>query len=222
MGWLESLNAAARKDPSKLSQGERQKIAEDLVTFSSFGAAAITYVPIPLSDFLLVTPVQASMVMSVGRVYGRKLELAEAKEILLELGAVCGVGLVAQKGFATLSKIILPGLGGFLAGPYAFAVTYGLGQVAMRYFEKQDATRESLASAFKDAVKKAKGLFSREKLEEFRRRQGQDIEAFARAHADGRAPSRRRRPARRTAAKRPAKKQAAGKRPRSPSPRRRR
>lgn len=221
MGWLESLNAAARKDTSRLPLEERRKIAEDLVTLSSFGAAAVTYVPIPLSDFLLVTPVQASMVMSVGRVYGRKIELSEAKEILLELGAVCGVGLVAQKGFATLSKIILPGLGGLLAGPYAFAVTYGLGQVAMRYFEKQDATRESLASAFSDAVKRAKGLFSREKLEEFRRRQGKDVEEFARAHADGSRPKRGK-PARRAAPRKVARKRAAGKRTRSSPAKRRR
>ncbi len=220
MRWLDSLNAAALKDTSKLSLAERQKTAEDLVMLSSFGAAAVTYVPIPLSDFFLVTPVQASMVMYVGRVYGRKLELSEAKEILIELGAVCGVGIVAQKGFATLSKIILPGLGGFIAGPYAFAVTYGLGQVAKRYFEKQDATRESLSGTFSDAVKRAKGLFSREKLEEFRRRQGKDVEEFARAHADG--SPRRGKPARRAAPRKVAGKTATGKRTRSSSAKRRR
>ncbi len=221
MGWLESLNAAVMKDTSRLSLAERQKIAEDVVMLSSFGAAAVTYVPLPLSDFFIVTPVQASMVMYVGRVYGRKLELSEAKDILLELGAVCGIGLVAQKGFATLSKIILPGLGGVLAGPYAFAVTYGLGQVAKRYFEKQGATRESLSTAFTDAVKRAKGLFSREKLEEFRRRQGQDVEEFARSHAGGSRPKRGK-PARRAAPRRVAKKRAAGKRTRPSSAKRRR
>ncbi|MHB8875800.1 MAG: DUF697 domain-containing protein, partial [Myxococcaceae bacterium] len=108
MSWMNSLNAAARGPKGEVSDLERRKIAEDLVMMSSMGAAAITYAPIPLTDFVLVTPVQASMVMAVGRVYGRELNLTESKHILLELASVCGLGLLAQKGFATLTKILLP------------------------------------------------------------------------------------------------------------------
>lgn len=181
MGWMDSLNQAANpKKPNKaLSDEERGRIAKDLVVMSSFGSAAVTFAPVPLSDFFLVTPVQASMVMSVGRIYGRKLDLTEAKEILLELAAVCGVGLVAQKGFATLTKLLLPGLGGVLAGPYAFAVTYGLGNVAIRYFASGGAPTEVLKSVYEGAVREGKGLFSREKLNEFRKRRGQEVEDFA-------------------------------------------
>jgi len=182
MGWLESLDEAVKRDPSGLDPGERRKISEDLVMLSSLGAAAVTYVPVPLSDFFLVTPVQASMVMSVGRVHGRKIDLAEARRILLELAAVCGVGILAQKGFATLSKILLPGLGGLLAGPYAFAVTYGLGKVSIRYFESGGAA-EGLKAVFEEAVRDGRRLFSREKVAEFRKRRGQDVEEFARKHA---------------------------------------
>src|SRR5262245_22443765 len=96
MSWMDSLGSAA-KPGKKLSPEERNRIAKDLVTMSSFGAAAVTLAPIPGSDFVLVTSVQASMVVSVGRVFGRELTLAQAKDVVIELAAVCGMGLVAQK-----------------------------------------------------------------------------------------------------------------------------
>lgn len=218
MGWLDSLEAAANKDTSKLEEDERRKIAADLVKVSSFGAAAVTYVPVPLSDFLLVTPVQASMVMTVGRVYGRKLDSAGAKQLLVELGAVCGVGLVAQKGFATLSKLLLPGLGGLIAGPYAFGVTYGLGHVAMRYFETRGHSRAALKQVFEDAVAEAKRIFSTEKLEEFRKERGAEVEEFARGAAGGKkkagAPKKKRPAPRRPASSAPSKRPRSRRAPR--------
>jgi uncharacterized protein (DUF697 family) len=185
MGWLDSLNAAAKGRGKSLDDSERERIAADIVTMSSMGAAVVTLAPIPLSDFVVVTPVQASMVMAVGRIYGRELNLSESKHILVELGSVCGVGLLAQKGFATLSKLLLPGLGGVLAGPYAFAVTYGMGRVAMSYFRGKDATRDTLKRVYEDAVAEGKKIFSKEKLDEFRKKRGAEVEDFARGDGAG-------------------------------------
>lgn len=189
MGWMDSLNAAAKKG-EKVAPNERDTIAQDLVTMSSFASAAVTYAPIPGADFILVTPIQASMVMAVGRVYGRKMSMDEAKHVLLELTSVCGVSLIAQKGFATASKLLLPIVGGIVAGvlsgPWAFAVTYGMGKVAMNYFSDRHTTRESMKSVFDDAVSEGKKLFSKEKLEEFRKKQGRDVEDFAKREADER------------------------------------
>ena len=145
--------------------------------------AAVTYAPVPLTDFVLVTPVQASMVMAVGRVSGRELDFDESKHIVMELASVCGLSLIAQKGFATLSKIFLPGLGGILAGPYAFGVTYGMGRVAIRYFQDREHSRETLKRIFDDAVREAKSLFSIEKLNAFRKKWGKDVDDFARGAA---------------------------------------
>ena len=168
MSWMDSLGKAAK--PGKdLSAEERRKIAKDLVNVSSLGAAAATLVPLPGSDFVVVTSVQASMVAGVGRVYGRELTLQQAKEILLELAAVCGLGLIAQKGFATLTKILLPGLGGVLAGPYAYAVTYGMGHAAISYFENRDLTHETMKRVYEEAVAEGKRIFSRQKLDDFRK-----------------------------------------------------
>src|SRR5207245_2257091 len=127
---------------------------------SSFGAAVVTIAPIPGSDFFLTTPLQAAMVMAVGRVYGRTLSVDESKHVLVEIASVCGVGLLAQKGFATLSKILLPVIGGVLAGPWAFGVTYGMGYVAMHYFKNKDASRATLKGVYNAAAKQAKKVFT--------------------------------------------------------------
>jgi len=169
MSWMDSLGSAA-KPGKNLDPEERKKISKDLVTMSSFGAAAVTLAPIPGSDFILVTSVQASMVAAVGRVFGRELTVAQAKDVVVELAAVCGLGLIAQKGFATLTKILLPGLGGVLAAPYAFAVTYGMGHAAMSYFENQDFTKETIKRVYEEAMAEGKRIFSRETFAQFRRR----------------------------------------------------
>lgn len=184
MSWMDSLGSAAK--PGKdLDPEERRKISKDLVTMSSFGAAAATLVPIPGSDFFAVTAVQGSMVVAVGRVFGRELTMAQAKDIVLELAAVCGMGLLAQKGFATITKILLPGLGGVLAAPYAFAVTYGMGNAAMTYFENKDFTKETIKRVYDEAVAEGKRIFSKDTFDQFRKKKGAEVEEFARRQAGG-------------------------------------
>lgn len=184
MSWMDSLGSAA-KPGKNLGPEERRKISKDLVTMSSLGSAAVTLAPIPGSDFVLVTSVQASMVVSVGRVFGRELTLKQAKDVVIELAAVCGMGLIAQKGFATITKILLPGLGGVLASPFAFAVTYGMGHAAMSYFENQDFTKETIKRVYEEAVAEGKRIFSKETFAQFRKKKGAEVEDFAREQAEG-------------------------------------
>jgi uncharacterized protein (DUF697 family) len=184
MTWMDSLGSAAK--PGKdLGPEERRRISKDLVTMSSFGSAAATLVPIPGSDFFAVTAVQGSMVVAVGRVFGRELTMAQAKDIVVELAAVCGMGLLAQKGFATITKILLPGLGGVLAAPYAFAVTYGMGHAAMTYFENKEFTKETIKRVYEEAVNEGKRIFSKGTFDQFRKKKGAEVEEFARQQAEG-------------------------------------
>jgi uncharacterized protein (DUF697 family) len=186
MGWMDSLNAAAKAaGKKKLSGAQAEGIAKDLVMMSSFGSAAVTLVPIPLSDFIAVTAVQASMVTAIGRVYGRELSKEEAKHLVLELASVCGAGLVAQKGFATLTKIFLPGLGGVLAAPWAFGITWGMGHVAMTYFANREVTKSVLRTVFNQAKDEASSVFTKDKFDEFRKKYGNNVEEFVKDEADG-------------------------------------
>lgn len=184
MGWIDSLNAAARAaGKKKLSGAQAEEIAKDLVLMSSFGSAAVTLVPIPFSDFIAVTAVQASMVTAIGRVYGRELSKEEAKHLVLELASVCGAGLVAQKGFATLTKIFLPGLGGVLAAPWAFGITWGMGHVAMTYFANREVTKAVLKTVFTKAKSEAGSVFTKDKFNEFRKKYGGSVEEHVRKEA---------------------------------------
>ncbi len=184
MGWMDSLNAAAKAATTKkLNAPQAQEIAKDLVMMSSFGSAAVTLVPIPFSDFVAVTAVQASMVTAIGRVYGRELNKEEAKHLVLELASVCGAGLMAQKSFATLTKIFLPGLGGVLAAPWAFGITWGMGHVAMTYFSNREVTHAVLKTVFSQAKSEAGSVFTKEKFDEFRKKHGRGVEEFVRDDA---------------------------------------
>ncbi len=186
MGWMDSLNAAAKAaSKKKLNTAQSEEIAKDLVMMSSFGSAVVTLIPIPLSDFVAVTAVQASMVTAIGRVYGRELNQEEAKHLVLELASVCGAGLVAQKSFATLTKIFLPGLGGVLAAPWAFGITWGMGHVAMTYFANREVTKAVLKTVFTQAKSEAGSVFTREKFDAFRKKHGNGVEEFVRHEVKG-------------------------------------
>jgi len=214
MGWLDTLKKAAQ-GPARhdLTPEERKAASRDLVQMSSLAAGAVVLAPIPLIDFVAITPIQAAMVMAVGRVHGRELELKEAKTVLLELASVCGAGLLARQLFTAATKFILPGLGGVLSAPYAFAVTWAMGQVATKYFEEPSA-RETLKQVFEDALAEGKRLFSREAVEEFRRKRGAEVDEFARDEAEPEteaAPAKAAPRAKKTAKAKPAAKR--GKRP---------
>jgi uncharacterized protein (DUF697 family) len=193
MSWLGTLKTAVTKDPKSLSPADRQRLASDIIQMSGFAAATVTYAPLPVVDFVAITPIQASMVMAVARMYGRELSMKESTSVLVELASVCGAGLVARQIFTTASKFLLPGLGGILAGPYAFAVTWAMGRVAMKYFEDPDGRRENLKKAFTDAMEEGKRFFTPEAFADFRKRYGAKVSDFAGGarRGDKKAPKRR-------------------------------
>lgn len=224
MAWLDTLKKATRggKAGAQFPPKERKAAARDLVRMSALGAGAITLAPLPFVDFVAITPVQAAMVMAVGRVYGRELSMKEAKAVLLELASICGAGLLARQVFTTATKFLLPGLGGVLSAPYAFAVTWAMGEVSIGYFEDPSA-RAKLRQVFEDALAEGKRLFSREAVEEFRRKRGAEVDAFAAEAAEAEPREAKKPKARRAAPRRPAQKPAKKparprKRPTRPSP----
>lgn len=168
MSWLDRLAEIRKTDWTQIPDGEREAMALEVVTIASYAAAAASLVPVPLVDVALLLPVHTAMVMTIGHVHGRNLSDAEAKRVALELGAVAGVTLAGRAALSALKKVLLPGLGGFLAAPASFAVTYALGRVANIYFKDPSATREDLKQAFSDAFKEGKASFQEEKLDEHR------------------------------------------------------
>lgn len=111
--------------------------------------AAIAVAPIPAADFFIITPIQAGMVLWIGRRYGYRITPARAKEIFAELLGVIGLGYLAQQMLLTVYKFV-PVLGGMLGAPWVFGVTVGIGTAATGYFESgMKADRNALKEAFR-------------------------------------------------------------------------
>jgi uncharacterized protein (DUF697 family) len=170
MSWLDTLSEVRDKDWSKAPDAERAAAAKEVVNICGYAAAATSVVPIPLADIVLLLPVHSVMVMTVGHCYGRKLSGAEAKRVVLELGSVAGLTFAGGAAINALRKLFLPAIGGLLAVPATFALTWGLGRVAIAYFENPSLSRDDLKKVFDDAIKEGKNSFSKEALEKFMRK----------------------------------------------------
>ena len=184
MGWIDSLRKVAGPDRSAATPAEREEAARGVVQTSALGAAAVALAPLPILDIVAITPIQAAMVMGVGKVYGRTLDLKESKQVLVELASVCGAGLLARQVFTTATKFLLPGLGGVLSAPYAYAATWAMGVTAVRYFEDVDGNQERLRRVFENALAEGRRMFSKRAVEEFRRKQGDEVDSFVRVESD--------------------------------------
>lgn len=167
MSWLDTLAEIRRTDWSKVPDPERDATAREVIQIASYAAAAASVVPVPLVDIALLLPVHTAMVMTVGHVHGRNLSNAEAKRVALELGAVAGITLAGRAALSALKKILLPGLGGVLAAPAAFAVTWALGRVSNAYFKDPGLSRDDLKKVFSDAFREGKASYDEERLEKF-------------------------------------------------------
>lgn len=164
MSWLDTLEDIRKKDFSKVPMKARDKAARDVVNLGSYACAVVAVSPIPFSDAVLMLPVQSAMVITVGHVYGRKLTQADAKSLILELGATAGIGLLARQGI----KALLPVVGALLTVPAAFAMNWAIGRVAMEYFRNPGMPREQLRQVFESAKAEGSKLFSRERFDAFR------------------------------------------------------
>ncbi len=165
MSWLDTLEDIRKKDFSKAPAKDRDRAARDVVNLCSYSCAAIAVSPIPFSDAVLSFPIQSAMVVTVGHIYGRKVTTADAKDLILELGASAGFSLLARQGI----KALLPIIGPLLTIPAAFATNWAMGRVAIEYFRVPGTSSERLKQVYREAKKEASGLFTRDKLDIFRK-----------------------------------------------------
>ena len=166
MSWLDTLEDIRKKDFSKVPEARRDTAARDIINMGSYACAVIAVSPVPFSDAVLMLPVQSAMVVTIGHVYGRKLTEADAKSLIVELGATAGLGMLARQGI----KALLPVFGALMTVPAAFAMNWAIGRVAMEYFKNPGLPREQLKKVYESAKEEGKGLFSRARFEEWRKK----------------------------------------------------
>lgn len=169
MSWLDTFEEIRSTDWSQATEAEREAKASEVVTITAYAGATAAVVPLPFVDLALLLPFHSAMVMTVGHIYGRPVTKTEAKRVVLELGAVAGVTMAGRAAITALKKLLLPGLGGVLAAPASFAVTWGFGRLSIAYFQNPQLSKDELRKVFSSAVSEASGIFSKETFERFRR-----------------------------------------------------
>lgn len=121
-------------------------------------AATLAAVPLPFATMPVLTALQVSMVVLLGKLYGQTLSPSQAGGLI---SAIAG-GFFAQAVGRELIKFI-PGFGSVIAASWAAAYTWALGEGACVYFgdlmggKKPDP--QKIQTAMKDAFAAAKERF---------------------------------------------------------------
>jgi uncharacterized protein (DUF697 family) len=115
----------------------RDENVEEVIKSAALLSGAIAVEPIPFADMLLITPVQAKMVLHIGKIYGFEITPERSREIAQELGATVAYGMIARQVMRGLAKLALPVIGGLITAPAVYGWTFALGRVAQNHFERK-------------------------------------------------------------------------------------
>lgn len=91
----------------------RWQLAQTVISRSASAAAAIALTPLPILSFIPLIGIQSLMALSIARIYGKRVTLARARELLFTFG----MGVLGRTLFIELSK---------LGGPPGWVVSVGV------------------------------------------------------------------------------------------------
>ncbi|MGA9533580.1 MAG: GTPase [Anaerolineales bacterium] len=109
----------------------RWQLAQGVIARAASTSAAIAVTPLPIVDFIPLLGVQASMVLSIARIYNYRLTPARARELVVTLGAA----VLGRSLFYELSKFGGPP-GWLVAAAVAVGMTASLGYATAVWFER--------------------------------------------------------------------------------------
>lgn len=139
-----------------------KRVAKQLITIFSTISGAVALTPIPISDVYILLILQSVLVCLIASLSGRDLSLETAKEFILSLGGVAGVGytfrFIAQQG-SKLINTIWPGVGSAVSSGIATVGTMIIGNAAVTYYIEGKDLEEAKAKF--EAAKKDKTLQSK-------------------------------------------------------------
>jgi len=119
----------------------RARLAWQQTLAAAGSAGVVGLIPLPLADLVPLLGIQSGLVLSVARIYGYKITLARAKELIVTFGMAMIARTVYQQG----SK--LAGVPGWIvSASIAAATTVAIGYGAMMWFAYgEKPTRESMS-----------------------------------------------------------------------------
>jgi len=123
---LEFIQAQKRKNLLK-------KISNSLIKKFSSIAAGIGAIPIPVSDIIILTPLQLLLIGIIGGLSCKTVSKETAMEFLAASGITIGAGLVFRAIARQLVKLI-PAGGSIISATIAYNGTFAIGKSAEFYF----------------------------------------------------------------------------------------
>jgi GTPase len=100
--------------------------------------AALAFAPLPILDVFPLLAVQSSLVLGIARIYGQRVTLARARELVVTFG----LGFLGRTLFQELSKLGGPP-GWVLAAAIASSTTVVMGRAAAVWFERGERAKAS-------------------------------------------------------------------------------
>jgi small GTP-binding protein len=118
----------------------RWKLTQAAITRAASTSAAIAITPLPFLDFFPLVGVQASLVLTIARIYTYRITFARARELIFTFG----LALLGRTLFYELSKLGGPP-GWLLAAAVAAGTTTAMGYAAAIWFERgEKLSRKSM------------------------------------------------------------------------------
>ncbi len=133
-----ALPEAARLEAARAlprAKDARIRIGNEIVQACTAVSVTVGLTPIPVSDIMLLGPLQAMMVGALAYLSGRSWGAKTATEWIGSLGVVGGLGLGLRFSAQTIAKLV-PVAGNVVSAGVAGAGTTAIGQSAIRYFLK--------------------------------------------------------------------------------------
>ncbi len=135
----------------------RRTAAQRVVRQSAAFNTAVGAEPIPFIDIPVLLTLQARMVLRIAAIYGELMSASHAKELMATIAGGLAFRYLAQQG----AKLI-PAGGWALAAGIAAAGTWGMGQVAIEYFESgKRLNPRQMRQMYKTVLQKDKNPFQR-------------------------------------------------------------
>ncbi len=128
-------------DFSQVSQQERDNTITKIIHASAVTSTLVSIIPLPMIE----TPIQITMVRSIGMVYEQDLD----EKVVLEIMSVIGGNVLLRQ----LMRLI-PYVGFVVNLSRVYGTTWGLGAAAEYYFKHdREVEKEELMRVFKSVLK---------------------------------------------------------------------
>lgn len=127
----EALKVLFYRVASETAQQKRMEAQRIVKRHATLSAGAVLANFVPMSDALVLAPIQIAMILHLGKLYGMELTMSMASALLTNLGLTFVGRFTAQ----TLISFV-PGVKHFVGPPLAFGLTYTMGLVVADLFSQ--------------------------------------------------------------------------------------